>query len=279
MKHERARKDVPLKTEAEIEALARMLRICAQEASLGLEDKDELDFAVMESSCTNVSEKPGALRQAVSREWEREALASLKRGDGEIACSIIKEFLDTVASSRPDDFTFLQSRAIEMAAFLAHSAAEGAEKPDIVIEGCSKYMSRLEQAQDAKKLYDCMVIFINNLSADLFSYKGLQHQAALRKAERFIWANYTHKISLQEISDAAGLSAPYFSMIFKKERGENLSVYLNRLRVEKAKVLLQDSDISLLEISKICGFEDQSWFSKIFKAYAGVSPGKFRAEI
>jgi YesN/AraC family two-component response regulator len=166
-----------------------------------------------------------------------------------------------------------------MAAFFTHSAAEGAENPDAIIEGCSKYMARLEQAPDEQKLYECMVTLVNNLSADLFSYKGMQHQAALRKAERFIWANYTHKISLKQIAEAGGLSAPYFSMIFKKEKGENLSVYLNRLRVEKAKLLLQDSDFSLYDIAKICGFEDQSWFSKIFKAYTGTSPGKYRAAL
>jgi transcriptional regulator GlxA family with amidase domain len=112
----------------------------------------------------------------------------------------------------------------------------------------------------------------------MFSYKGLQHQTALRKAERFIWENYTRKVSLQEIADAAELSAPYFSMIFKNEMGENLSHHLNRLRVEKAKILLKDSELSLSDISKLCGFKDQSWFSKIFKAFAGTSPGEYRGE-
>jgi transcriptional regulator GlxA family with amidase domain len=58
--------------------------------------------------------------------------------------------------------------------------------------------------------------------------------------------------------------------------GENLSAYLNRLRVEKAAAMLIETDLSLGEISGSCGFEDQSWFSKIFKYYAGISPGKFR---
>jgi AraC-like DNA-binding protein len=40
--------------------------------------------------------------------------------------------------------------------------------------------------------------------------------------------------------------------------------------------MLTETDLSLGEISGSCGFEDQSWFSKIFKSYTGVSPGKFR---
>ena len=58
--------------------------------------------------------------------------------------------------------------------------------------------------------------------------------------------------------------------------GENLSKYLNRLRVEKASRLLLETDMSLSEIAACCCFEDQSWFSKKFKAYTGISPGKYR---
>jgi AraC-like DNA-binding protein len=59
--------------------------------------------------------------------------------------------------------------------------------------------------------------------------------------------------------------------------GENLSSYLNRLRIEKASHMLLDTDLSLSDIAGSCGFEDQSWFSKTFKAFTGVSPGKYRS--
>jgi YesN/AraC family two-component response regulator len=96
--------------------------------------------------------------------------------------------------------------------------------------------------------------------------------------ERHIQENYSRKISLKEIADVSGLSAPYFSTIFKEEMGENFSSYLNQLRVEKASRLLRETNQSLSEIAGSCGFEDQSWFSKIFKTYTGLSPGKYRGQ-
>jgi AraC-like DNA-binding protein len=60
--------------------------------------------------------------------------------------------------------------------------------------------------------------------------------------------------------------------------GENLSSYLNRMRVEKASYMLRETDLSLSDIATDCGFEDQSWFSKIFKSYTGVSPGKYQGQ-
>jgi transcriptional regulator GlxA family with amidase domain len=46
--------------------------------------------------------------------------------------------------------------------------------------------------------------------------------------------------------------------------------------VDRAAALLMDTDIALSDIAGSCGFEDQSWFSKIFKNYTGISPGKYR---
>jgi AraC-like DNA-binding protein len=83
-------------------------------------------------------------------------------------------------------------------------------------------------------------------------------------------------VSLGEVAAISGLSAPYFSTVFKEEMGENLSTYLNRLRVNRAAALLRETNLPLSDIAGSCGFEDQSWFSKIFKTYTGRSPGKFR---
>jgi AraC-like DNA-binding protein len=60
--------------------------------------------------------------------------------------------------------------------------------------------------------------------------------------------------------------------------GENLSSFLNHLRVEKACYMLTETDLSLSKIAAACGFEDQSWFSKIFKSYLGISPGRYREQ-
>jgi YesN/AraC family two-component response regulator len=135
---------------------------------------------------------------------------------------------------------------------------------------------RLQESRTMNELSGNLHYIIDHLGPKIFSFQGIRHASALRKAERFIWENYTHKISLKEIAAASGLSAPYFSTIFKKEMGKNLSVYLNQLRVDKAMVYLVETSLPLNDIAKACGFIDQSWFSKIFKSYTGLSPGKFR---
>jgi YesN/AraC family two-component response regulator len=206
-------------------------------------------------------------------------LAALRRGDSETGRKILTEILDTLLASNPNNFKFMQFRAIELVVLLSRAAVTHSDSEDTgLLETNNRYLRRIEEAQTPEALTDILYLIVERLSGQIFSFQGFRHASALKKAERFIWENYTRKISLQEIAGASGLSAPYFSSIFKEEMGENLSTYLNRLRVEKATALLTESNLSLNEIALACGFEDQSWFSKIFKSHTGISPGKFREQ-
>jgi AraC-like DNA-binding protein/ligand-binding sensor protein len=222
--------------------------------------------------------------QTYPMDKERLLLAALRRGDHETGRKLLNELLDVLFYSNPGPFTFMQFRAIELVVLLSRAAmkplAANQEAPApydaALLEANSRYFRCIQEAKNIEELTDMLHIIVERMSAQIFSFQGMCHASVLRKAERFIWENYTRKISLQEIAAAAGLSAPYFSTIFKEEMGENLSSYLNRLRVEKARHMLAETDLTLTEIASSCGFEDQSWFSKIFKSFTGISPGKYR---
>ena len=92
----------------------------------------------------------------------------------------------------------------------------------------------------------------------------------------YVRANYDKKLSLDEIARNAFLSKAYLSSIFKEEIGESLTNYINRVRIEKSKVLLLDKEVSLIDIANLCGFEDQSYFTRVFKKMVGISPKKYR---
>jgi AraC-like DNA-binding protein len=229
---------------------------------------------------------------------ERMLLAALRRGDSEAGRKILNELLAILFFANPDHFKFVQYRAIELVVLLSRAAmapgSAGLQSDDLrspdsrdldlrssedaMLETNNRYLRRIQEAKSIEELTDVLHIIVERMSGQIFSFQGVRHASALRKAERFIWENYTRKISLQEIASASGLSAPYFSTIFKEEMGENLSSYLNRLRVEKASHMLMETDLSLNEIASSCGFEDQSWFSKIFKSFTSVSPGKYRGQ-
>jgi AraC-like DNA-binding protein len=72
------------------------------------------------------------------------------------------------------------------------------------------------------------------------------------------------------------MSRCHFCHTFRNVTGKNLQEYVNELRVEKAKILLRDTDLNITEIANSVGFNDLNYFSRVFKRGAEVSPRKFR---
>jgi two-component system response regulator YesN len=104
---------------------------------------------------------------------------------------------------------------------------------------------------------------------------GLSNKEIL-KAKQFIELNYQNDISLDYLCAYVGLSKSYLSSTFKKVTGENIIDYVIKLRIEKAKQLLRETDLKVFEVAETVGFRDPKYFSKLFKCIEGTSPGKFK---
>lgn len=83
-------------------------------------------------------------------------------------------------------------------------------------------------------------------------------------------------MSLGEIASMVGISVYYMSHLFKRSTGMTVVEYRTLLRVEKAKKLLSESKKSITEISYLCGFSSQGYFSERFSKACGMSPSRFR---
>ena len=104
----------------------------------------------------------------------------------------------------------------------------------------------------------------------------IKHSDVVFKVAEYVKSRIAEKITLDEIAEYVSLSKSYLSRIFKEETGESLSVYINKIRIEKAKLMLLDNDCALVDVASLCGFEDQSYFTKVFKRLVGVSPKRYR---
>ena len=98
----------------------------------------------------------------------------------------------------------------------------------------------------------------------------------LFKATEFIETKYHEGISPKDVADFVGLDEKYLYSIFKNYLQISVQEYLNNLRIKKAKVLLEKSELNISEISYSIGIEDPLNFSRFFKNIVGVSPRKYR---
>jgi transcriptional regulator GlxA family with amidase domain len=103
----------------------------------------------------------------------------------------------------------------------------------------------------------------------------------IRQTIKFMKENLSSKVSEKELAHQAGLTAQHFCVLFKTETGETPGRYLNRLRMDQARELLQDVDHSQLSIKEIAaraGCNDLSHFVRDFEKSFGLSPRRYRAK-
>lgn len=98
----------------------------------------------------------------------------------------------------------------------------------------------------------------------------------VRLAMSYLESNYSKDVSLTEVADVIGVSANYFSKIFKKEVGTNFVDWFNQLRVEKAKDILKKNTYKVYEVAEMVGYSEYKYFITMFKKYTGETPKQFR---
>ncbi|MBQ8230734.1 MAG: helix-turn-helix transcriptional regulator [Lachnospiraceae bacterium] len=91
-----------------------------------------------------------------------------------------------------------------------------------------------------------------------------------------IHANLDRKLTIEDIAAACYCSPSMVSHLFKKKSGTTINRYLNSLRMEKARQLLTDTNLSITEIAYTCGFCDANYFISVFSKAAGMPPLQFR---
>jgi len=105
---------------------------------------------------------------------------------------------------------------------------------------------------------------------------SLNKRPEIKEACKYVSLNLHRRIGLEEVADVLHLNASYFSRMFKKVTGETFIEYVTRMKMERAKELLDQTTNTVGEISESLGYDNQSYFIKTFKAHAGVTPLEYR---
>ena len=126
------------------------------------------------------------------------------------------------------------------------------------------------------KLHDEMCIDICTQMRELHKQQILSKPLVL--CMDYIYSHIHYRITIEELAEHLNLSTSYLSRLFKKEMGINVSQYINELKIEQAKNMLQNSDMKIIEIANYLSFSSQSHFIQVFRKITGVTPNKYRQQ-
>ena len=120
------------------------------------------------------------------------------------------------------------------------------------------------------KLYKIMKTIV-----DIYS-KDSENTLLLKNAVRYLEEHYTENLKMSLLAEKFNLSESHFRKLFKGFTGLSPVEYRNGLRVEHAKELLNQNTVSVAEVARAVGIEDQFYFSRIFKEAEGISPLRYK---
>ena len=137
-------------------------------------------------------------------------------------------------------------------------------------------INRINEASTTDELSDTFLSLIKRISWDLVSsvYPGASPLVA--RSLRYVKSNFTHKIKLSDIASELHVNPSYFSALFSQEMGRSFTDYLMELRVNKAKDLLKNTNMDIVDVAASSGFDNQSYFTKIFRKTTGITPRHYR---
>lgn len=100
--------------------------------------------------------------------------------------------------------------------------------------------------------------------------------SVVRSVQRILEENYRQHLTIESLSEQVHYSPAYLSMLYHQQSGETIGETLLRIRMEEAKKLLANTNMLISEIALQTGYTDVSYFSRVFKRTAGVSPAEYR---
>ena len=167
----------------------------------------------------------------------------------------------------------IRSEQKHVRGFVAVSAYRGTEE-----DGCihdATLFSTLHRAEPPKKLADTLIPPLCMMIEQMIHIQPEEGESEFKKILNYLAENHTH-ITLDALAAHFRRSRSHISHLFKASTGISLRAYCNELRLLDAKALLQSTNLSISEVAYEVGFEDASYFIKLFREKYGISPRRYQ---
>ncbi|MDO4965590.1 MAG: helix-turn-helix domain-containing protein [Lachnospiraceae bacterium] len=202
----------------------------------------------------------------------------LETGDAQRTAAVANDFFDWMEESQKDHMEDVRLKVLEFVLWAEHLTYISANKT-YHFRARTNYISNIMAMNTFDELREWFVKKFAENALYISDRKENQSESAVEKAKKYMEENFAKDISLEDVSMKVDISSYYFSKLFKEETGRNFIEYLTELRMEEAKKLLKETDMSMKEICSMVGYSDPNYFSRNFKKYTGVTPTEARERL
>ncbi|WP_313801847.1 helix-turn-helix domain-containing protein [Cytobacillus sp.] len=161
-------------------------------------------------------------------------------------------------------------------ALVCRAAIEGGLNDEIAFTLSDFYIQQLEELGSLKAILKLTEEAISDFTNRVHQLNEAKYSAPITACQNYIYNHLYGDISLDHLAELCHLSPNYLSSLFKKEVGIPISEFIQQLRIDEAKKLLDLTNYSIAEIGTFLNFNDQSYFIKTFKKHTGLTPKQYR---
>lgn len=216
-----------------------------------------------------------SVRELYLRE-EPALFSAIRSGDFGVAREILNRILVAIhyyAGSRLD---VMKSFFLELVVSMSHTAVEAGAKPEDLWGTNFTRMVELAAIHTEEDLAAWLRKVLEELLEAIRRNRRRDTAVQLHDAIAYMERHFSEPITREDVAKIASLSPSYFSTLLHQESGATFRELLNRIRIDRAAELLTQTDRPLVQIALDCGFQDQSYFTKIFKRFRKLSPLQYR---
>ncbi len=206
---------------------------------------------------------------------EQELLSSIAGFDKKKSQELLNAILGHILFNSGNQLGIIKVRVYELLVLMSRAAMlAGASTEQSLLLSC-EFFEKAQAVTDIDKLCFLISESMSSLIDSVFINQDIKHFNVIRKATKYIHEGFAGRLTLEDVAKRVFLSPSYFGKIFKQEMNCTFNDYLNKLRVEKSKELLL-KNMRIVDVASEVGFEDQSYFTKVFKRVTDVSPIEFK---
>lgn len=266
--------DIPLFTREKARSLGEVVR-----AMYGYLTGGQMMVAIDEEALRTMIAvaQPDDLPTSYPIDEERRLQQLIRSGNKKEAQQSLNILMLELYMTSGNDLQALKRRFRELITLMSRAAADSGADVNAVLSLCDRSVAEIDQLTD----FDALDVWLGNMLHrffDLvFDFNDAKHQNIIRQVSSYIQEHLSEKLTLEQVAGEVHLSKSYLCRILKEELGCTFTEYANRLRIERSKTYLHRSAMPLSEIACAVGFDDQSYFTRIFKRVVGMPPGKYRA--
>ncbi|MED1664080.1 AraC family transcriptional regulator [Brevibacillus laterosporus] len=205
-----------------------------------------------------------------------DVIASVRIGDERATLEALRTLLHDMTMVDQQDVESFQSEVVEIITAMSRTVLElGADASTILAEN-----ARFIQDLYKTIRYDTFLQKVERYSISLVQ-QGEQlgmkkYSPVIRNAVLYVKEHLGEKIGLNEVAQNCCLSVYHFSHLFQRETGYSFIEYVHHMKLQKAVIYLETTDLSIKEIAFELGFEDANYFSRLFKRHMNMSPREYR---